>query len=480
MQTGRAVTVCYARDEQEAPVGETLSRFIAASVEFIVGGILLCTSLLLVLIQVPDVRSGLDTALGHRWIADIPHGALAVFGLCIAYAVGIFAESSSRILLERRLDSITAKQFSPEPVVGAPRRLGKVKREQAQKRREQARLNILLQRANVYREIESQLRRMRLERIWFLSLGLFWLSSFAHALVTHTWTWIIICVVTMAALAVSFLVVNERFVRFCTAINELKRGLPPMADAPPSDHGSRVNKGWMRGAVFDLDGVLVDSERLWTQAYKQFVEHTYSERLTDEEARKFEGGRVRDTVVNLLTTFGKMDPAEAEAEAEAIAQQLIDQVQAWFRDEGEPLTASVRTLEQLHEAGVKIAIASSSHKDFITTALDVCGIAEIVDARVSAYDLPRGKPDPLVYQIACLYLGLRPEDCVAVEDSLNGVCSALQAEIPCFCLWRKPEPPPEWVEEKCIARKDELGFEVLVTAYADRGLGSGEHPAAAQ
>jgi HAD superfamily hydrolase (TIGR01509 family) len=224
----------------------------------------------------------------------------------------------------------------------------------------------------------------------------------------------------------------------------------------------------MAAVIFDLDGVLVDSEPFWARAYAEFVGERYAARLGADEARRFEGGRVFETVANLMTTFGDVSADDAREDAGSIAMSLVEQVSGWLRETGGPIASSVATLTALHADGARIGVATSSHMSFIDTALEVAGVRSLVDVIVSAYGLPRGKPDPLVYELACQQLRVPPEDGVAVEDSENGVRSATAAGLSCVCLWQKDVPPPAWVAAECAAVVDELTPDVVRSGLRPR------------
>ena len=224
----------------------------------------------------------------------------------------------------------------------------------------------------------------------------------------------------------------------------------------------------MAAVIFDLDGVLVDSEPIWSDAYARFVAERYGAHLAASEAQRFEGGRVFETVENLMVTFGEVDRAEARSQAGPIADALIEHVAEWFRVEGRLIASSVTTLAGLHEEGVHVGVASSSQLGFIDAVLDRSGVRHLVEVVVSAYELQRGKPHPDVYEIASRQLRVPPEDGVAVEDSENGVRSALAAGLSCVCLWRKGVPPPAWIVADCAVVVDELTPAVVSSGLRPR------------
>ncbi len=195
------------------------------------------------------------------------------------------------------------------------------------------------------------------------------------------------------------------------------------------------------GVIFDLDGTLVDSEPFWFRGFSTGLSRILEVRgyglhyLDPSEMRGFAGGRVPDTIAAILRSLrleGRID----DSETDAIVQDVLNYVTEQFVTDPAPIPEAVSTARALHADSVPMAIASSSAPSFIEAVLDVLKLQDTFPVRVSAVDLPRGKPDPAVYLLALQQMGLPARRTVAVEDSRVGVAAAMNAKM--RCLWYLP------------------------------------------
>ena len=175
----------------------------------------------------------------------------------------------------------------------------------------------------------------------------------------------------------------------------------------------------MRGAIFDMDGLLIDSERIWQSVWHQIA----AERgLTLPESFAADicgtgGARTREVV---RRCFRADDP-------EPIIRECSDRVHE-REENGVPLMPGVLTiLNGLHEAGYSIAVASSSPMDMILKNLRLDDIDGCFDALTSGREVKESKPAPDIFLLAVEKLNLPPEECYVFEDSLSGVEAAYRA-----------------------------------------------------
>ena len=172
------------------------------------------------------------------------------------------------------------------------------------------------------------------------------------------------------------------------------------------------------GVVFDLDGVLVDSEGIWARAEAETVEGLGGEYTTEVSAALYGRGH-RDGARILAERFG--------GDADAIADTLLANALAGFRRGLEPLPGARDLVAQLR-GRVPIAVASNSVRVFVETALAAAGL-EGFDAVVAGEDVAAPKPAPDPYLEACARLGVDPADAIGIEDSPVGVASAKAAGL---------------------------------------------------
>lgn len=201
----------------------------------------------------------------------------------------------------------------------------------------------------------------------------------------------------------------------------------------------------MTAVIFDLDGVLVDSEPLWQQGFADVVNAFCVEqglahpRLTRPDMERFHGGRVKDTVSTLLEEQGLGASVTEETVAD-LTRRVVEQAASRVSDEV-IIASTVEVARKLHESGVRLAVASSSAHDFIEAVVERIGLADAFEVIQSALELEHGKPDPEVYELTLDRLGVQARATLAVEDSVPGVQSALRAGMP--VIWLTPEPVGE-------------------------------------
>lgn len=187
--------------------------------------------------------------------------------------------------------------------------------------------------------------------------------------------------------------------------------------------------------IFDLDGVLADSEPCWRSGFRAALGEfairagAGAPELSDADLARFEGGRSKDTVRTLGVEFFPEIAAD-EGEVEAAAEVAIARAVEAFHDAPRLLAANVAVAHELADLGWVIAVASSSPVPFIEAVLAEAGLREVVRSVHSAYDLPVAKPDPMVYRNALAALDVQSDEAVAIEDSVTGATASVAAEIP--------------------------------------------------
>jgi sugar-phosphatase len=177
----------------------------------------------------------------------------------------------------------------------------------------------------------------------------------------------------------------------------------------------------MKAAIFDMDGVLIDSEPLWRLAEKHLF-GLLGVYLTDEMCEETTGYRTDQTVAHWYTR----QPWQGKS-VQAVEQELIARVKELIEAHGTAMTGAYEILEALKRRRFKLGLASSSPHVLIHSVLDKLSLTHYFEATCSAMDEKHGKPDPAVYLSTAERLGAAPRDCVVFEDSLAGIRAAKSA-----------------------------------------------------
>lgn len=176
--------------------------------------------------------------------------------------------------------------------------------------------------------------------------------------------------------------------------------------------------------IFDLDGLLIDSEPLWQKA-EQTVFATLGVTLTPADCALTTGLRI-DEVVAYWRRRRPWEGSSDSAVVEGILAHLIE----LLRTEARPMPGALPALAcALRVASGRVGLASSSPKRVIHAALEGIGLQNVFPVVASAEDDPYGKPHPAVYLRAASLLGHSPVQCLAVEDSLTGLIAARAARM---------------------------------------------------
>ncbi|MCG6870964.1 MAG: hexitol phosphatase HxpB [Gammaproteobacteria bacterium] len=176
-----------------------------------------------------------------------------------------------------------------------------------------------------------------------------------------------------------------------------------------------------RAAIFDMDGLLIDSEPLWRRA-EVAVFGALGVPLTEAMCETTTGMRIDDVVAHWYARY-----PWPGADLGRIADAVMAAVTELIRTEGQALPGVHDTITAFRRAGWCLGLASSSARSLIDAVLQRLELDEAFEVCCSAMDEDRGKPDPAVYLSAAARLEVAPPLCVAFEDSPAGVLSALAA-----------------------------------------------------
>ena len=183
--------------------------------------------------------------------------------------------------------------------------------------------------------------------------------------------------------------------------------------------------------IFDMDGVLIDSEPLWKIALEE-VFYAAGSTLTKQDFQKTVGLRIDEVVAFWHRHEGWENVSPREMEL-----QIVSKMQELIQANAMPLKGVIETLEFLKGQNKKIGLATSSYTVLIDTVLKELGIKEYFDSTHSAENEQFGKPHPAVYLSVSEQLKSAPNKCLVIEDSLNGIISAKAAKMKVVCIPEK-------------------------------------------
>lgn len=181
----------------------------------------------------------------------------------------------------------------------------------------------------------------------------------------------------------------------------------------------------LKAVIFDMDGVLIDSEPVHLEAFK---------RLMNSLGKEFEVsyymqfiGSTTDNMWNIVRKdFGLTLMNEEFME---MSDKYVAEING---DRGYPvMKGAAELVGRLHEAGLKLAVASSSGMERISRTLEKMGVTEMFDAVVSGMLVDRPKPAPDTFLKAAELLGVNQDECIVIEDSINGMKAAKNADMVC-------------------------------------------------
>lgn len=198
----------------------------------------------------------------------------------------------------------------------------------------------------------------------------------------------------------------------------------------------------IEAVIFDMDGLLIDSEPLWRIAETRAM-NAIGVPMVEDDGFLTMGLRTDEVVEFWYARHPWQTPSKAEVEG-AIVRNVI----ALIEERGEALPGAVDAVRGVYASGYKVGLASSSAMEIIDAVLRKIGLRDDFQVVQSAEHEPYGKPHPAVYIECARSLGVAPAHCLALEDSPAGVLAAKAAKMTCIAI-----PPHELQEDGryCIA-----------------------------
>jgi HAD superfamily hydrolase (TIGR01509 family) len=200
---------------------------------------------------------------------------------------------------------------------------------------------------------------------------------------------------------------------------------------PRRPHG--LDPGMIEAVVFDLDGVLIDSEPVWERVRRELVAERGGHWAPDAQ-RKLMGMSTPEWARYLSEDLGVGLPADQ------VAALVTDRMAASYREHLPLLPGAVAAVRRL-AARWPLGLASSAPAVLVDTVLESSGLRSCFLVTMSTEQVARGKPAPDIYLAVAARLGYSPPDCAAIEDSSNGLRSAAAAGLHVIAVPRPQYPP---------------------------------------
>ncbi len=184
----------------------------------------------------------------------------------------------------------------------------------------------------------------------------------------------------------------------------------------------------LKGLLFDMDGTLVDN-----LAYHFMAFDAYAERegftLLEPVSLKINGMHSNDIFPLLLG-----NEVVAQYGLDRLNREKEEVYRDMYRPKIAPIAGVIELLKEAKKAGVKCAIGSSGCRENVEMIIEGLGIADLIDGSISGSDVTHGKPHPEIFTKAHELLGLKAEECIVVEDAVNGILAGIAAGCKCLAV----------------------------------------------
>lgn len=215
----------------------------------------------------------------------------------------------------------------------------------------------------------------------------------------------------------------------------------------------------IKGAIFDLDGVIVNTVPLHFKAWKRMFEgygHAFS---MEDYLAKVDGRPRLEGAAAILTELSPEEIEKAGNKKQGYYLELLDQ------EPVEIFESSVKIIKEMKNRKIKLAAASSSKN--AVRILKKINLYDIFDTNVSGADFEKGKPDPEIFLTAASRLGLKPEECVVFEDAKSGVEAAHRGNFYCVAVDRHNNPEVLKSADKIVKDLSEITLEEILNLGKD-------------
>jgi len=195
-----------------------------------------------------------------------------------------------------------------------------------------------------------------------------------------------------------------------------------------------------RAVIFDMDGLMIDSERVTYDGYVKICSELDYE-MTLEYYKSLLGLPVKKICLKLKDYFG------ADFPSEEIVKKVHIYIEEIFHEEGIPLKKGLlEILQYLKKNNYKMIVATSSARNRVVSILNRAGISEYFEDFICGDEVIKGKPDPETFLKGCEKINVKPEEAYVLEDSEMGILAAFRANIACICVPDMKYPSEEFKE----------------------------------
>ena len=197
----------------------------------------------------------------------------------------------------------------------------------------------------------------------------------------------------------------------------------------------------IKAIIFDMDGVILDSESVsditWEKAAKE-----KGLSVNDEILNACRGTNKNDTMTILKKYYG------GDFDSEAFLERTSELFHEIEEKDGIPLLPYAKEILSYLKPRYRLALASSTRGPTVERQLRAAGVIDYFETRTTGEQVEHSKPNPEIYLMACKSIGMKPEECVAIEDSLNGIRSAHAAGLHPVMVIDKVQPTEE-IKKMC-------------------------------
>lgn len=187
----------------------------------------------------------------------------------------------------------------------------------------------------------------------------------------------------------------------------------------------------IKAVIFDMDGVIIDSEPLHYKVFKEYLHSKWGMSITDEEYSTFIGATNYHMYAVLKEKY------QLAEEVTALVEEYEEKCSAYLTESKteKPILGVDVLVKNLYQNNIRLALASSSPKKNIKLVLEMFGLAPYFEVVVSGQEVVNSKPSPDIFLRAAKLLNLLPEECLVFEDSKNGVAAAKEAGMKCIAFY---------------------------------------------